>query len=397
MNATKKQPATLTVAGHIESALTDARDQVHAWKSQAYDAFPERQHIIDALVVCGVACSNLIMYGPPGTAKSLLARAFADAISGASFDHLFTRYMTPNEINGPIDVQAMKAGSLRHVTKGRLPEAHVAFFDEGFKANSACLNALLTAVNEHAFHEDGQLKSIPLRVAVLASNEFPEDNDNLGAFDDRFPMRFDVRPLQNPDNFRAMLRGDLPKVTAKIDLASLETLQRHSEGLEVGDDAINAMWSLREKLGAKGVYVSDRKFNVATSLLRAAAAISGSPKVSSAHLGLLEHVLWLRPDQKPAVRELVRDHVATWLRDLRAAIEVIDEQEAAMAQAIKGSGSISTTGTAIAKVGQKLKELNKNVLDELRHVPEASSDVARLRGRIEKVLTRGREAMSKLI
>ena len=158
-----------------------ARTEVKAWKAEANLAFPERERIIDALLICAVARSNIILYGLPGTAKSLLARAFSDAIRAPVFEVLMTRYTTPQEIMGPIDVQALKSGSMKRVTKGYLPTAHVAFLDEGFKANSACLNALLSAVNEHVFHDDGQAVDIPLRTAVLASNEFPEDNDNLQA------------------------------------------------------------------------------------------------------------------------------------------------------------------------------------------------------------------------
>jgi MoxR-like ATPase len=388
---TKTKPAT------HPTALDAARAEVAAWTTEAKHAFPERDGIVDAMVLAGVARTNVILYGPPGTAKSALARAFGDAIEGNVFDLLFTRYTTPSEFMGPTDVQALKLGHQKRVAAGYAPEAHVFFIDEGFKANSACLNSMLTLVNEHAWHDDGQLKPANLRVAVLASNEFPEDNDNLGAFDDRFPLRFDVRPLQNPDNFRAVISGGLPKPTAKIDTASLELLQMHAESIDVADDAIEALWKVREKLDEKSIYVSDRKLVVAANLLRAWAAITGAPRVTSAHLGLLENVLWLRPEQKPIVREIVRQFVASWVTDIQQAIEVIDEQEASMATAIKGKGNVSATGTAIAKVGQKLKELNKNVLEPLKHNPEAVADVKRLQDRVDRVLERGRKALATLM
>lgn len=381
----------------LPTALDAARTQVKTWSDEAKAAFPERDAVIDSLVLCAVARTNVILYGPPGTAKSLLARSFADAINGNVFDLLFTRYTAPNEFMGPTDVQALKLGRMKRVTAGYAPEADVFFIDEGFKANSACLNAMLTLVNEHKFHDDGQVVDCPLRTAILASNEFPEDNEQMSAFDDRFPMRFDVKPLQNPDNFRSMLRGDLPSITALIDVANLDLLQEHAESIDIADDAIDALWTLRDKLDEKGIYVSDRKFGVATDLLRARASIIGADRVTSAHIGILEHILWLRPDQKNSVRELVRDRVATWIRDLRSAIDVIDEQEAAMAQAIKGKGNISATTTAIGRSGQKLKELDKDVLGDLDSVDEAKSDVARLRSRVNAILKRGRDAMQNLI
>jgi len=376
--------------------LDDARTEANAWAAQTKAAVPEKDAPIDGLLLCAIAKTNMIMYGPPGTAKSMLARLFGDAIVGRVFDILMTRFTGPAELNGGVDVQALKQGHNRRITKGYLPEADVAFLDEGYKANSACLNTMLTAVNEHKFHDDGELKPIPLRCAILASNEFPEDNDNLGAFDDRFPMRFEVKPLQNPDNFSALMKGELPRVTARLRVSSLDVLNAHAGLIEVGDDAVQAMWTLRNKLAEKGIYASDRKFVAACSLLRARAALVGSPRVTTAHLGVLEHILWLRPDQKAIVRELVREHVASWLRDLRAAADIVDEQESAMASAIKGKGNLSSTMNAIAKVAQKLKELDADVLDNLASVPEATEDVARLRDRVASVLKRGREATAKL-
>lgn len=377
--------------------LDDDRSMLNLWVQQAKTAIPEKDAVIDALILCAIAMTNMILYGKPGTAKSLVARAFGSAIVGKVFDILMTRYTSPNEINGPTDVQALKQGHNRRRTRGYLPEADVAFLDEGFKANSACLNSLLTAVNEHKFHDDGVPVDIPLRVAVLASNEFPEDNDNLGAFDDRFPMRFDVRRLQNRDNFAAMINHDLPKITAPIDVRAIDRLGAHAETLRIDDGAVDALWDLSRKLEEAGIYASDRKLDACGRLLRARAALVGSPKVTTAHLGLLEHCLWVRPDDKAAVRELVAAHVATWLRDLRSSIEVIDEQEAAMAQAVKKQGDTTTTANAIAKVGAKLKALKKEVLADLKHVPEAKADVERLEKRIEKINARGRKALAVLI
>lgn len=379
------------------TALEKARNECATWANQAKAALPERDAIVDAVLLCAIACTNIVLYGLPGTAKSKLSRVFCSAIDGDIFDYLFTRFTTPAEINGPTDVQALKLGRQRRITTGKLPQAHVAFLDEGFKANSACLNSMLTAVNEHKFHDDGQVIDIPLRVAILASNEFPEDNDNLGAFDDRFPMRFEVTPLKNPDNFRKMLRRDLPPVTATIDVNNLQLLQDHAESLDVGEDVIDALWNLRTELEGKGIYASDRKMDVACGLMRARAALTGANKVTTAQLAILRHVLWLRPEQQHAVRELVDNHVATWLRDIRQAVDIVNQQEAAMAQAIKEKGSIAATNNKIGKIGQKLQELNRTVLKELEHNPDAKGEVEAIRKRINDILKKGRNAANLLL
>ncbi|NIO11306.1 MAG: AAA domain-containing protein, partial [Deltaproteobacteria bacterium] len=65
----------------------------------------------------------------------------------------------------------------RRVTSHKLPEAHIAFLDEIFKANSSILNAILTLINERLFHNGKDVVSVPLLTLFGASNELPEDDE----------------------------------------------------------------------------------------------------------------------------------------------------------------------------------------------------------------------------
>jgi MoxR-like ATPase len=381
---------TLSLATPVEAA----RNSLSAWIAEAESCFPERSKIIAGMVVCAIAKTNLIMYGPPGTAKSMLARAFSDALEGNIFDVLMSKYTVPNELFGPVDVQALKQGHMKRVVRGFLPEAHVAFLDEGFKANSACLNSLLTAVNEHEYHDDGARLPIPLRLAVLASNEFPEDNDNLQAFDDRFPMRFDVKPMKREENFRAVINDELDMPTAKFTVQDLEEIANEAKSVVLGSDVLDALWVLRAELGKQQIYVSDRKMKICGRLLKAYGALHGMKVVTTAHVGILEDVLWLRPDQKSKVQEMVRQNMATWLRDIRTAVDVVQGAERQLEKAIKKNGNSSELVGSLGKITQKLKDLNADKLQPLQHVPEAKTDVASLQARINKVLKNCKEALA---
>ena len=110
-------------------------------------------------------------------------------------------------------------------TTNRLPEADVAFLDELFKGSAALLNTLLRITNDHVFEQDGVVTPIPARLIVGASNELPADGDGLGAFYDRFLLRYDVKRLQDDRSVSAMLFAggsdvELPRVAmADIDAA----------------------------------------------------------------------------------------------------------------------------------------------------------------------------------
>src|SRR5262249_8007401 len=119
-------------------------------------AFAEREREIRGLLLALLAREHVLLLGPAGTGKSALANCACAAIHGATFfQWLLTRFSSPEEMFGPVSLDGLKNDRFRRIPTGKLPEAHVAFLDEIFKANSAVLNSLLTALNERAFDNDG--------------------------------------------------------------------------------------------------------------------------------------------------------------------------------------------------------------------------------------------------
>src|SRR5512135_2124082 len=98
--------------------------------------FPERRDVIDGALAAVLAGEHVLLLGPPGTAKSALARAIAQAFGGIYFERLLTKFSTPEELFGAISLKALEQDRFARVTIGKLPEAEFAFVDEIFKANS---------------------------------------------------------------------------------------------------------------------------------------------------------------------------------------------------------------------------------------------------------------------
>ncbi|HEY6394949.1 MAG TPA: AAA family ATPase, partial [Candidatus Binataceae bacterium] len=115
--------------------------------------FLERSEHIDGALAAMLSANHVLMIGPPGTAKSMLAEELCTRIEGANyFQWLLTRFSTPEEIFGAVSLKSLEQDDYRRVTTYKLPQAHIAFLDEIFKANSSILNALLSIINERIFH-----------------------------------------------------------------------------------------------------------------------------------------------------------------------------------------------------------------------------------------------------
>src|SRR5205085_4824011 len=78
--------------------------------------FVGRDEVVDLIALAIVAGEHLFLYGPPGTAKSLIVREFAAAVRCRYFEYLLTRFSEPNEIFGPVDLAKLREGVVATVT-----------------------------------------------------------------------------------------------------------------------------------------------------------------------------------------------------------------------------------------------------------------------------------------
>lgn len=268
----------------------------------------EREDAVDGALAALVAGHHVLLLGPPGTAKSLLARLVCEGIGGARFfSRLLTRFSTPEELFGPLDLRALEDGRYERRVEGYLPTAHVAFLDEVFKASSAILNALLTVMNERRFHNGADATDVPLVCLVGASNEVP-DEPGLAALYDRFLARFWVEPIEAQGGFFKMMRGrgegdPLPTVS----LADLAVLRAAAREIAVDDETLELLFRLRRTLVQRGVFVSDRRYRGALDYLRAHALLAGTGGIGDGVFGMVDACLWSDPEEIEAVREAVAE------------------------------------------------------------------------------------------
>jgi MoxR-like ATPase len=328
----------------------------------------ERREEIRGLLVALLAKQHVLLLGAPGTSKSAMTEDLCKRIGGLYFKKLVARTTTPEELFGPVSLKALENDSYRRVTTGKLPEAEISFIDEIFKCNSAVLNGMLGIINEREFENDGQTIKCPLQSMVGASNELPEDREELGALWDRFLLRYVVKYIRDPRNFEAMLQGGALSASAKIPAVELQKAQAEVQAVDVSK-VIPQFTVIRQKMAEKNIPVSDRRWKQTLSLIKAHAWMEGRKQASDDDLEILAHALWQDPGQIPQVKSEIMQ-LANPLD--KEALELFDQaseiyQNVINAPDEKKSSACMEANTKLKKIALKLNDLARIARDSAKN------------------------------
>ena len=264
---------------------------------------------------------NMILVGPPGTAKSEISRRLreilADSDSETYFEYLFTKFTTPEEIFGPLSIKQLQNDKFERNTEGYMPSSRIVFLDEIFKANSSILNTLLTILNERVFHNGLKREKTPLISLIGASNELPFENDELTALYDRFLIRAVVGYVSD-DEIEELLdikETDM-EIPAEIKFieSDLNEIKSESEKVRVTSGIKRTIMQIRQeynKIFAEDNHeiISDRKLVKMVKLLKVSAYLNGRDKVDFSDLMILTNCLWNNPENIEKVTKLVLEAV----------------------------------------------------------------------------------------
>jgi MoxR-like ATPase len=303
----------------------------------------ERDVPVRLLLLGALAGEHVLLIGPPGTAKSELARRLHKVFAGARyFERLLTRFSVPEELFGPLSLKALEQDRYERLTDGFLPTAQVAFLDEVFKANSAILNALLTLLNEREFDNGSGRVQVPLISVVGATNEVPDD-EALHAFYDRFLLRVPVGPVGDasftglltlPADFNSAQSGD--KAQAKqaspqpITQPMCQQLRQCAHAVALPESVTALLVQARAWCAAQSITVSDRRWRKVVALLKVQAATRTQTGVDDWDVWLLPYALAATPQQSEQMLQwfmhTVAQAVPLDVQWLQRALEAFEKQ-----------------------------------------------------------------------
>jgi len=300
---------------HIETGLVGRRDHARM------------------LLLAAVAGENAILFGPPGTAKSLLARRLKDCFADdvKYFECLLTKFSMPEEVFGPVSLKGLEHDIFRRVYDRYMPGAGIAFIDETFKANSAILNSMLTILNEREFDTGNERIKVPLRCVVGASNEMPKESE-LEALYDRFIIRMIVNRIEGDDNLESFLRNKVdyipPEKSLRISKSDLDEITNLTKKTPLEDSLINLLKDLRNWCYGQKIFISDRRLGKIKRLIQVAAVTSNRQSAGIVDSWVIRYCAWddFTSTQSEKLAEWLDDRIETQKHDL-AGLKTLVERE----------------------------------------------------------------------
>lgn len=308
-----KQNKDVTVTNQTPTVTLNRKDKIKRLMAEMSKGLFEREDQIKLLMLAALAGEHVLLIGPPGTAKSDLAKRLKSVFVEANyFERLLTRFSVPEELFGPLSIQALEQDRYMRLTSGYLPEASVAFIDEIFKANSAILNSLLTLLNEREFDNGNRRVSVPLISVVAASNELPE-GEELNALYDRFMLRSFVSPISDASFTKLLnLTGEVcdPELDIRLKLEDLKEIQQLAGKVALSSSVEELCGDFRRYLAQENIVVSDRRWCKIVKLMKVSAFTSGQTQVTNYDAWILPHCLWNKPEQLPGLQDVYQRAVA---------------------------------------------------------------------------------------
>ena len=367
------------------------RDKMLAVMDEVNSEVAERQELVQMIAMALLSASNLFILGAPGQAKSFAVNEFRKRITGATqFERLLSKQTDEEALFGRLDLASLIPGavpaqvlaeddtyqsikaqlaqaaedfradpvdnaamaqlysltekleqyqkglSLLHggtpmtITAGKIPDAHICFLDEIFKAADGLLNSLLTALNEHRYTNEGVTVDIPVISFFSASNEMPnfrnKEEQILAPLYDRFQLRVVTKDVQERTARLAVLKnkqgGHFGEVTATFSLDEMYAMQAQVRLVAIPDAINELMDDVLCELRREGVTVSDRTFFGYGPVAQAAAWLAGHAEVQPEDLLQLKNYLWNEPAEiekvEAVLTRLCDDPLRTRLEELLA-------------------------------------------------------------------------------
>lgn len=406
----------------------------------------EREELISMIAIALLSKNNIFILGDTGQAKSYAVNQFRKRIIGArQFEKLMSKQADEEQLFGRLDLASIipgnvpmtklmeskgysdikaeleqllekshtltddgwldlkentellkvlrkaisecESGKPEMITTGKIPDSHIVFLDEIFKANEGILNSLLTALNERIWTNEGEVINLPVISFFSASNEIPNFNNPeekiLKPLYDRFQLKVFTRYVEDKSNrlkmLTAMQNGTNGGINATITLDELCQMQEDVRQVQIPERINELMDTILCELRRRNIAVSDRKFFNFSPIVQAAAWLSMQNEVSEQHMLTLVNYLWNTPQEI----EIVRDTVYTLCKNPVSA--ELEEITAAAMESYEQYETADIKPKALNKLRNELLKLYGKTQELMSRTKENTAVIGSIELEVEKL------------
>ena len=286
--------------------MRELRNRIH---TEVQTVVKGQTPALDALIAAALVGGHVLLEGVPGTAKTLLANAFARAM-GLTFSRAqFTPDMLPSDLTGTM---TLRGGEL--VFRAGPVFANIFLADEINRTPPKTQAALLEAMGEGQVTVDGQSRPLPDPFLVVATQNpieyegtYPLPEAQL----DRFLMKIDVG-YPGSDHELEMLRlsrdgtrpSGLADIEAVTDAAELLEARAVVADLRIEDEVLSYLAEVVAATRTQPSVELGASPRAAVHLLAAARAIAAlagrdyvtPDDIARMALPVLSHRILIRPE-----------------------------------------------------------------------------------------------------
>jgi MoxR-like ATPase len=363
-------------------------------KTQLSNIFVGRENEIIATLAGLVSGEPVILVGEPGTAKTALIEALSRLINARYFYYLLTRFTEPDELIGPLDINALREGRYVRITKNRLPEAEIVFLDEVFKASSAVRNILLDIILNRRIMNGGEYHKLPMLALYTASNEISTDEEDQ-AFYDRLVVRAFVKYIDSSLWEELLVKGvQLPLTLQELkpvtDSNYIKTLQQaviaRTQWLVQQEEYRKKYIEALSLLRAKGIELSDRRKIKVLYVASAISMIYGEdmPSLDSLADAFRYVAVHDEDDIKKVEETIMEAKLMVSVEHAKMLMTVIAEISNMMNDIMKRGDNVT-----VAEI-EAFKRLIKKGGETLKQIPETPR-LARQKSEAKNILTQATE------
>lgn len=354
----------------------------------------ERREEIELLGLATISGVDVLYLGDPGTAKTWMIELLVnECLTGMDlFNHLLAKDMSADEVLGPRDIMAMKAGKIERLTDGYMPTSNYAYLDEVFKASPPMLNPLLDLLANRVLKIGGEVLDCSQLLAIfMSSNELP-DREDLMAFRDRIGITKYVNPVRTPEARRAVTdlqldyqsNGTDTSGLTPLSLFDIQAIRGQVREVKVPDTIRETMVVAQQKWFEASHPPSQRRIGQIWKVVKARAWANGRATVIADDLLPAQHMAWSHPDHASSARDVILEFASAYTRkatQLREAFEPIEREVHDLRTSLEGADAEKKEELMDVgfRVMRNLRKLKKKAVEQITEGESQGQDVTMLK------------------